>query len=277
MNTLTRQGGQPLAATLPERVRAARAWPWEGLLSVVLLVIAWEWASRHSTPLFFPPIERIGATAAELLTSAQGWVAIGTTYARIVVYLLVSFVLSALLGLAAAWSARVERFLVPLIELKQGIPSVCWVLFAILWFRDAEARIAFVVVTSALPAFFYQTRDALRAIPRDWVDLVQSLRPSRLQMARILWWPAVLPSLLTVWRINIGNATRVTVMAELLGGITGIGHALRVSQEMFRMDQTIVWTAMLVFFVIASNQAFSYLERRHLAYRQADGVRHDVI
>lgn len=277
MSTLIRLGAPSLGAGPSGTARAARVWPWEGVLSVALLVIAWEWASRHSTPMFFPPIERIGATAADLLTSAQGWEAIGTTYARIVAYLLVSFVLSSLLGLAAAWHARVERFLVPLIELKQGIPSVCWVLFAILWFSDSETRIGFVVVTSALPAFFYQVRDALRAIPRDWVDLVQSLRPTRLQMARILWWPAVLPSLLTVWRINIGNATRVTIMAELLGGITGIGHALRVSQEMFRMDQTIVWTAMLVLFVIASNQVLSFFERRHLGYRNADGVRNDVL
>ncbi|GAA5235194.1 ABC transporter permease subunit [Verticiella sediminum] len=275
MNVLT----QTAAGLRTARRRTAsrpRQWPWEGFLAVAILVIAWEWASRHSTPMFFPSFAQIADTGAALLSSADGWSSIATTYGRIWVYLLGSFLLSSLLGLAAAWNQHVERFLVPLVELKQGIPSVCWVLFAIIWFKEAETRIAFVVITSALPAFFYQARDALRSIPRDWVDLVQSLRPTPWQKARILWWPAVLPSLLTVWRINVGNATRVTIMAELLGGITGIGHELRVSQELFRMDQTIVWTAMLVLFVIASNQVLSLVERRYLAYRHSDGVRNDA-
>lgn len=250
-----------------------KRWPWEGTLSMVLLVVAWEIASRVSTPMFFPSLVQLGDTAVQLLSSPEGWASIATTYGRIIFYLIASFIVSSLLGLAAAGNVHIERFLVPLVELKQGIPSVCWVLFAILWFQSSEARIAFVVITSALPAFFYQARDALRSIPRDWVDLVQSMRPTALQKARILWWPAVIPSLLTVWRINIGNATRVTIMAELLGGITGIGHELRVSQEMFRMDQTIVWTLILVLFVILGNQVLSAIEHRYLSYRNHDGVR----
>lgn len=266
-------------APAPQRARQGAPWasvPWEGALAIALMLAAWEWASRHSTPMFFPSLAQIWETAGEQLSSPEGWSSIVTTYGRIWAYLLVSFLASSLLGAAVAGNVHVERFLVPLVELKQGIPSLCWVLFAILWFQDTETRIAFVVVTSALPAFFYQARDALRGIPRDWVDLVQSMRPTVWQKVRILWWPAVLPSLLTVWRINIGNATRVTIMAELLGGMTGIGHQLRVSQEMFRMDQTIVWTAVLVLFVILSNQVLSSFERHFLSYRGQDGVRGDV-
>ncbi|OON39813.1 hypothetical protein BTJ39_12330 [Izhakiella australiensis] len=226
--------------------------------------------------MFFPSLTQIFTNIVALLSTQEGWASVGTTYARILFYLAGSFVIASLLGLLAAWNRHIERFLLPLIELKQGIPALCWVLFAIIWFADSEARIAFVVVTSALPTFFYQSRDALRSIPRDWVELVHSLRPTPWQKARILWWPAVLPALLTGWRINIGNATRVTIMAELLGGISGIGHELRVSQEMFRMDQTIVWTAVLVLFVIVSNALISLAERHYLFYRSGDGVGDNV-
>jgi len=247
--------------------------PWERTLAIALLLLAWAWASHFSTPMFFPSLRQIADNVFNLLSTPEGWASVGTTYARILFYLAGSFVVSSLLGLLAAWNVHIERFLQPIIELKQGIPALCWVLFAIIWFNDSEARIAFVVITSALPTFFYQSRDALRSIPRDWVELVHSLRPSPWQKARILWWPAVLPALLTGWRINIGNATRVTIMAELLGGITGIGHELRVSQEMFRMDQTIAWTAVLVLFVIVSNALISLAERHYLFYRHGDGVR----
>lgn len=257
----------------PRPRKRTRRLPWEGVLAIAVLFACWVWASHYSTPMFFPSLEQIINNMISLLASKEGLTSVGTTWARILLYLAASFVISSLLGLLAAWNVHIERFLLPLIELKQGVPALCWVLFAIIWFADSEARIAFVVITSALPTFFYQSRDALRSIPRDWVDLVHSLRPSPWQKARILWWPAVLPALLTGWRINIGNATRVTIMAELLGGITGIGHELRVSQEMFRMDQTIAWTAVLVLFVIISNAIISLAERHYLFYRHDDGVR----
>lgn len=272
MSQISNQSVKP-DVRAPQAVKRNRRLPWEGVLAIAVLLASWVWASHYSTPMFFPSLAQILDNIIALLSTQEGLTSVGITWARILFYLAGSFVISSLLGLLAAWNVHIERFLRPLIELKQGVPALCWVLFAIIWFADSEARIAFVVITSALPTFFYQSRDALRSIPRDWVDLVHSLRPSPWQKARILWWPAVLPALLTGWRINIGNATRVTIMAELLGGITGIGHELRVSQEMFRMDQTIAWTTVLVLFVIISNAIISLAERHYLFYRHGDGVR----
>jgi NitT/TauT family transport system permease protein len=105
------------------------------------------------------------------------------------------------------------------------------------------------------------------AISADLWDMVRSLRPSLFKLIRILIVPALLPALLTGWRINIGNGTRVTIMAELLGGVSGIGHQLRMSQEMFRMDKAIAWTVVLVAFVVISNIALSRLEKWVLGWR----------
>ena len=84
----------------------------------------------------------------------------------------------------------------------------------------------------------------------------------------------MLPPILTVWRINIGNATRVTIMAELLGGITGVGHQLRLSQEMFRMDLVIVWSIFLVGFVVLSNAGLSAIESHVLRWRSGQERTH---
>ena len=247
----------------------------EGALAVIVLAVLWQVASRYSTPMFFPSFGTIAEAGRELLSNADTWASIGVTLLRVLAFLVLSFVLSCALGLGAAVSRRFERFVVPLVEIKQGIPGVCWVLFAILWFRNMEARIGFVVIIAALPTFFYQIRDAVKGIPRDLLDMVRSLRPSFAQLLRILIAPAVLPALLTSWRINVGNATRMTIMAELLGGISGIGQQLRQAEEVFRMDQVIVWTIVLMAFVLLSNQLLSAFERRALKWRASEGLRHD--
>ena len=64
----------------------------------------------------------------------------------------------------------------------------------------------------------------------------------------------------------------VTIMAELLGGVSGIGYQLRLSQELFRMDRAIAWTVVLVAFVVATNLALALFERSALTWRHDRGT-----
>jgi NitT/TauT family transport system permease protein len=255
------------------RAWSARATRWlagvniEGTLVLLGLLIAWQVASFYLPPILFPSLQKIAESISVILTSPAAFAAIGTTYLRILGALLFAFLTATTLGIAAGVVRSIERAIMPLIELSQGIPAVCWIIFAILWFRDMEVRIAFVVIVTTVPSFFYQARDGVRGISGELWDMVRSWRPSLAQLVRILVVPALLPALLTGWRINLGSGTRVTIMAELLGGVSGIGYQLRLSQELFRMDRAIAWTAVLVAFVVATNLLLSLLEKRVLTWR----------
>jgi NitT/TauT family transport system permease protein len=239
----------------------------EGTVVLLLLVIGWQIASLHLPPILFPSLSRIATALRDIVISPPALAAIGLTYLRILVALAIAFAAATTIGIVAGLLRPLERAALPLIEVAQGIPAVCWIIFAILWFREMEARIAFVVIVSTIPSFFYQARDGMRAIPVELWDMVRSWRPSMLQLTRILILPALLPALLTGWRTNLGNGTRVTIMAELLGGVSGIGYQLRLSQELFRMDRAIAWTVVLVAFVVATNLGLTLFERTALRWR----------
>lgn len=240
----------------------------EGTLILVALVVAWQIASFHFPPILFPSLQRIAAALLGIVTTPASMAAIAVTYLRIIVALAIGFAAATTTGIAAGLVRSIERAVLPVVELMQGVPAVCWIIFAILWFRDMETRIAFVVIVSTLPNFFYQARDGIRSIPAELWDMVRSWRPSNVQIVRILIVPALLPSLLTGWRVNLGNGTRITIFAELLGGVSGIGYQLRLSQELFQMDRAIAWTAVMVAFVIATNIALSSFERISLKWRR---------
>ena len=252
---------------LDAATKLARSINVEGTIVLAGVLVAWQIASHFSPPILFPPLQKVVAAIVDIFDSPSALHAIGTTYLRILASLLVAFVLATVLGIAAGVYRRLERAVIPLIELMQGIPAVCWIIFAVLWFRDMETRIAFVIVVTTVPSFFYQARDGVRAISAELWDMVRSWRPSLPQLVRILVLPALLPVMLTSWRINLGSGTRVTIMAELLGGITGIGHQLRLAQELFRMDRAIAWTFVLVVFVVVTSAILSLLEARTLKWR----------
>lgn len=239
----------------------------EGTIILLALVLAWQIASFYLPPILFPSLQRIAAALLAIVTNPVAVTAIGVTYLRIIVALSAGFAAATTAGIAAGLVRSIERTMLPVIELMQGVPAVCWIIFAILWFRDMETRIAFVVIVSTVPNFFYQARDGIRSIPAELWDMVRSWRPSTGQIVRILILPALLPSLLTGWRVNLGNGTRITIFAELLGGVSGIGYQLRLSQELFQMDRAIAWTAILVAFVIATNALLSSFERMLLKWR----------
>jgi NitT/TauT family transport system permease protein len=240
----------------------------EGIVAVLAVIVAWQVASGLLPPFVFPSLPTIVLATVRIFSDPLAFSVVAQTYLRILSWLLVTFVFATALGIAAARFARLDRALVPLIQLKQGIPGICWAIFAIIWFEGMETRIAFVVIISTLPSLFFQARDGFRAISRDLWDMVRALRPSPLAMLRTLILPAMTPALLTGLRINLGSAARVTITAELIAGISGIGNALRNAQEQFRMDNVLAWTLTIVLFVLITDKGLDWLERDLLRWRQ---------
>ena len=181
---------------------------------------------------------------------------------RILAGLAGSFVIGAGLALLMVRSRAVDKFLSPILTLFQGIPALSWVVFAIIWFHGVEFRILFIMVLTTLPAFTFQVLGALRGMSRDLMEMVFSFRPTRAKLFRVMIAPAILPDILTAWKVNLGNASRVVVVAELVGATGGVGYQLLQQQQLFDMAGALAWTLQLVFFVLIVQGALD-ADREH--------------
>ena len=119
-------------------------------------------------------------------------------------------------------------------------------------------------VAAGLP---FQVLDALRGMSKDLVEMVMSLRPTRIKMLRAMILPSIFPDILTAWKVNLGNASRVVVVAELVGATGGIGYELLQQQQMFDMAGALAWTLQLVFFVLITQRIIAFIEQRAFRYR----------
>jgi NitT/TauT family transport system permease protein len=79
--------------------------------------------------------------------------------------------------------------------------------------------------------------------------------------------PAILPDIMTAWKVNLGNASRVVVVAELVGATGGVGYELLRQQQLFDMAGAIAWTLQLVLFVLIVQQSIVAIENYALRYR----------
>ena len=192
---------------------------------------------------------------------------IAVTLARVIGALIVSFVLGIVLAMAMYRSDALEKYLHPMIRILMAVPVVSWILFAVLWFPGVEFRIGFVLVVVCGPVFLVDTLDAMRSVPRELRQMMQSFRPTTLQYFVKLMLPAIVPTIFTSWKVNISLAIRVVTIAELVGAVTGIGHQLSVAQELFSVADVFAWTIVLVALLFLLEAIVSRFEARLLRWR----------
>lgn len=237
------------------------------LLPFLIIPLAWQISTFVLPPFLAPSLVDIADKFIGIIISPEKIADVGATLARIMSALVGAFLLGAMLAALMGRSPLIERLLTPALNFSQGIPALSWVVFAIIWFKGMEFRIFFIMIVTTLPAFTFQVLDAFRAMPKDLFEMVASFRPSRMQLVRSLIIPSVLPGILTAWKVNLGNASRVVVVAELVGATGGIGYQLLLQQQLFDMAGAIAWTLQLVAFVFMIQFLIGRIEARLLHYR----------
>ena len=241
--------------------------PRQTLVSLLVFALAWEVLSHLAPTLGIPPFAipsllRI-AKAITTITPLD----IAVTLARVIGALIVSFVLGIVLAMAMYRCDALEKYLPPMIRILMAVPVVSWILFAVLWFPGVEFRIGFVLVVVCGPVFLVDTLDAMRSVPRELRQMMQSFRPTTLQYFVKLMLPAIVPTIFTSWKVNISLAIRVVTIAELVGAVTGIGHQLSVAQELFSVADVFAWTIVLVALLFLLEAIVSRFEARLLRWR----------
>ena len=246
----------------PRVVRSLQA-----TVSIVLLAAAWQIASLFFPPFLFPPVPDIVVRTAEILISGPLLIDVLVTAARILAGLAGAFVLGGVLALLIGRSRTFESYFTPILVFLQGIPALSWVVIAIIWFHGTEFRIFFIMLMTTLPAFTFQILDAFRSMSKDLYEMTLAFRPRHWTLFRVLIVPTIVPGILTAWKVNLGNAARVVVVAELVGATGGVGYQLLRQQQLFDMAGAIAWTLQLVIFVLVVQQTIVLIENWMLRYR----------
>ncbi len=237
------------------------------ILPFAVVAGLWQIASLFFPPFLFPSLIDVFKRCFEIFASWSQFSDVLATVGRILAGLAGAFILGAAFAVMMARSRAVNDFLSPILTLFQGIPALSWVVFAIIWFHGIEPRIFFIMVMTTLPAFTFQVLSALQAMPRDLMEMVMSFRPTRVKLFHTMIIPAILPDILTAWKVNLGNASRVVVVAELVGATGGVGYELLQQQQVFDMAGALAWTLQLVFFVLIAQAVLTLIETVAFRYR----------
>lgn len=238
---------------------------------VVLIGAAMQVASLYVPDYVMPSPTAIARALGELLSTDLLHVLI--TLGRLCVAILFSAAAGVAIGLLMGTSKKVGPYLKALVVVDTGIPALSWMLLAVFWFKDPEARIFFILTVILLPFYALNVYEGVRALATEWVDMMESFRPSRWQMLRYLVAPHIIPYIFMTTKSVIGYAIRMVIFAELVASAFGIGSRMSFAQSTFRIDQVMAWTFLLVVLNLVVQWSAAALERRVLSWRKEVKVR----
>jgi len=234
---------------------------------LLLLAAIWQTVSFFSAPYLFPGLGEIFGKIFTILTTwdllSQGLV----TWARLMGAVLLALVIGIPIGLVMGLSRSFDGFLRPIVKFIMGVPALNWVIIVVIWFASVELRIAFVLVVLCVPITIFCIYDGVRSIDQKLTDMVLSFGANRFQHVRLLMWPFVKAAAFTAAKLNIGNAVRTVIVAELVGAPLGIGRELDLAKNLFDMSSVLAWTLLMVAMAFSMTHVVEYLEKITLSWR----------
>ncbi|MBQ0078816.1 MAG: ABC transporter permease [Eubacterium sp.] len=137
----------------------------------------------------------------------------------------------------------------PLIIITQTIPTIAIAPILVLWFGYGMApKIVLVILTTYFPITI-GLLGGYKSVDQESIDLMRAMGASRVDIFRHLKFPQALPQFFSGLKVAASYAVVGAVVAEWLGGFSGLGVMMTRMQKAYAFDAMF---AIIIFIVVIS-------------------------
>jgi NitT/TauT family transport system permease protein len=217
------------------------------------------------SPVLVPPPSAVALYLRDIALDGTLFSSAGVTLKRLLAGYVLGLLAGIPLGLLTARVQAVRDTLGVLALGLQGLPSVCWVPLALLWFGQTEAAMLFVVIMGTLWSVILATDTGVRNVNPIFVRAARTMGSGRLRTVTHVVLPASLPFIVSGMKQGWAFAWRSLMAAEIYVTILtgfGLGHLLHYGRELNAMEQVIgIMVIIVLIGLLADKVLFSPWER----------------
>jgi ABC-type nitrate/sulfonate/bicarbonate transport system permease component len=199
-----------------------------GLLSILMLLLAWELFARSGrvTPFMLP---RLSTVVVYIYNDALGgdlWINMALTLYRAMAGFFIATVGGIALAVAMSRSKLAYWFFDPIISVGFPMPKIAFLPIIILWLGLYDVSKISIVVFDAIFPVVTATLAGIAAVEK---ELLWSARNMGANEREIMWQialPAALPQILTGLQVALPISLIVAIIAEMVMGGYGLGGAM---------------------------------------------------
>jgi ABC-type nitrate/sulfonate/bicarbonate transport system permease component len=239
-------------------------------VSVVVVILLWEFFGRDVNPLFLSYPSAIARAFVQLLNAGQFvQQAIGSlqVYA---VGLSAALVVGILVGLLMGRYRLAEYILDPFVYALDATPRVALIPILLLWFGlGAPAKIAVVFLSGVFPVLM-NTFSGVRTVSAGLVEVGRAYGAGEGKIFTKIIVPASLPFIMAGVRLAVGRALIGIITAEMFAAVTGLGALLIRYSSALATDKFFVPVIFLAVLGVILPRAVEFLEKRFAPWKETE-------
>ena len=254
------------ALRAPRLKRRGNSVPLRGLTPLVVGLLLWQLLGSNDST-YFPRPSTWVTQIHDLQSAGDLLPALWATVRSLIVSLTVATVVGAVLGVVVGTSRRLDRALGPTLEFFRATPSSAMVPIGVLLLGYTLTMKVSLTVLAALWPVLLNTRAAMREFNPTLLDVASVFQMSWRRRATTIIMPAVATAVLLGVRVGAPVAIIVTLLVEILTGVTGIGALLAQSQQEYNSAGTFGLLALIGIVALIFNFCVATVESfftRHL-------------
>jgi NitT/TauT family transport system permease protein len=237
--------------------RALPSWGVSALKALIpwaIVIAIWEIASARgwSGAVLFPPPSAFLSYAVESdFQVGFGREAMTIPFAivasalRVLVGLALGFVAAIGAGILISASRTVSDMLMPIVRGLAPIAPIAWIPLGIVLFGIGNPTAIFVVFMGVFFILTISTVAAVGSVDQKLIKTAKSFGATKFQVWTRVIFPAVLPQVFTMLRINFFAAWMAVLAAEMVGLKNGLGMMIILGREMFNTNLILLGMCMV--------------------------------
>ncbi|HEY0754850.1 MAG TPA: ABC transporter permease [Ktedonobacteraceae bacterium] len=174
----------------------------------------------------------------------------------------IALVLGLILGLLIGRFNLLKETVGSLVLGLQGLPSICWLPLAVLWFGLNDQAIIFVVIMGALFSIALGVDAGVRNMPPVYLKAARNLGTRGFALYKDVIFPAAFPTIVSGLKQGWSFAWRSLMAGELLYNTVSLGNLLETGRDLLDSAQVISVMLLIIFIGVAIDALiFGPLER----------------
>lgn len=263
--------GAPTAEDVPLDLEGSQ-WKWRlGTLATALLLFAlWEFLPRAGlvSPIVLPPFtDTMGA----LYTLVRADFFMGhflVTLNEIFWGFLIGTTIGLVVGIVLGVFDSLKKLTYPFVVAFQAIPKIVLAPLFIAWFGYGQtSKIVMAIAISFFPVLI-NTMVGLENVPNDRIQLMRSLKASKMQIFRKVSLPSASPLMFAGIKTALTFALIGAIVGEFVGAAEGLGFLLDTYNFQLRIDR--VFSVIIILSLIGGVFYFilEWLDKKLIFWRQ---------
>ena len=245
-------------------------------LSILLALVLWQ-AGTVLFKLYMPMGGFLVAAPTAVLrklwalvATADFWLRVCFSFARIVTGFFAALLLGSLLAVAAGRFAPLEFLFWPYVTVIKATPVASFIILCLIWIGSANLSMA-ISFLMVFPIIYSNILQGINSTDRQLLEMAEVFRVGWGRRMVFIYLPQLKPYLISACSLALGMTWKSGIAAEVIGIPQGsIGEALYEAKIYLNAQDLFAWTAVILMVSVAFEKVFMALLRK--AYGKLEDI-----